>query len=562
MTPELHQRVRRLFDEALERPEADRLPFLEAQCLEDEEVFRLVVRLLRAHDEARFFLQDDARSKKQFGRYIITEELGRGATGVVYAGDDPVIHRKVAIKVIHFDSLLGGTDATSMRERLFREARLAGLLSHPGIATIFDVGECDGRAYIAMERVWGPSLQDVLSSGRPPERAQALDILRQTAAALDYAHGKSIVHRDVKPANILLQDGVTVKVVDFGIAKIMSAETKSRTSFGMGTPSYMSPEQIEAGAVDGRADQFSLAVVAFELLTGTRPFKADTPASLLHSIVYGDRPSAQAQNRTLPSRVDRVFFRALQKRPENRYGSCAEFVAALASALSDAAPPVALHVIAEGRPRAKRYLAGVGSVAMALLLGILLYKSVGSFRERPRPERPVQESGHPATAPRSPKPPGVLGPHELYVKAVEELNARKFSAALALFREAANAGDASSMIKLGEMYTAGEIVKRNDVEAVRWYRRAADAGDPRGMLYLGGMYSLGTGVPQDYRTAARWFQEAADGGNPSAMFDLGWLYEKGQGVSKDLKRAGELYRKAAELGNDQAQRRLARWPRE
>jgi serine/threonine protein kinase len=560
MTPELHQRVRRLFDEALERPEADRLPFLEAQCLGDAEVFRQVVRLLRAHDEARFFLQDDPKSRKQFGRYIITGELGRGAMGVVYEADDPVIHRKVAIKVIHFDSLLDRTDAASVRERLFREARLAGLLSHPGIATIFDVGECDGRAYIAMERVWGPSLHDVLCSGRPLERAQALDILRQTATALDYAHGKSIVHRDVKPANILLQDGVSVKVVDFGIAKIISAGTQSRTSFGMGTPSYMSPEQVEAGVVDGRSDQFSLAVIAFQLLTGTRPFKADSPASLLHTIVYGSRPSAHAQNRALPSRVDGVFFRALRKRPEDRYGSCAEFVAALASAVGAATAAVPGPAKWKGRTGPKRYLAGVGSIAMALLLGILLYRSVGPLREQPRPERPVQESGHPKTGPQSSKPRSALG-HELYVKAAAELNGRRFSAALALFREAANAGDADSMIELGETYAAGVIVNRNDAEATRWYRRAADAGDPRGMLYLGGMYSLGTGVPQDYRVAARWFQAAADAGNPSAMFDLGWLYEKGQGVPKYLRLADELYRKAADLGNDEARRRLAGRPR-
>jgi serine/threonine protein kinase len=562
MTPELHQRVRRLFDEALGRPEADRLPFLEAECAEDTEVFRQVVRLLRAHDEARFFLQDDTKSKKQFGRYIITEELGRGATGVVYAADDPVIHRRVAIKVVHFDSLVGGTDAALLRERLFREARLAGLLSHPGIATIFDVGECDGRAYIAMERVWGASLQDVLSSGSQVGRAEALDMLRQTAVALDYAHEKHVVHRDVKPANILLQEGRTVKVVDFGIAKIMSTEKQSRTSFGIGTPSYMSPEQIEAGVVDGRSDQFSLAVIAFELLTGTRPFKADSPASLLHSIVYGDRPSAQAQNRALPSRVDRVFFRALQKRSENRYGSCAEFVAALASALGDAATTVPGHAARKGRLGLKRYLTGVGSIVAASLLGILLYKQPGIFREQPRIRPPVDKSASDKKSSFSTSGGAAPRPQELYAKAVAELNARRFSAALALFREAANAGDASSMIELGEIYAAGVIVNRNDVEAIRWYRRAADAGDARGMLYLGGMYSLGTGVPQDYRVAARWFQAAADAGNPSAMFNLGWLYEKGQGIPKDLKRADELYRKAADLGNDQAKRRLARWPRE
>jgi hypothetical protein len=436
---------------------------------------------------------------------------------------------------------------------------MAGLLSHPGIVTIFDLGEYEDQTYIAMERIWGPSLQAVLDSGARLTHAQSLDILRQIASALDYAHANRVVHRDVKPANILLQDGKVVKVVDFGIAKIMSAQEQSRTGFAVGTPSYMSPEQIEAGVIDDRSDQFSLAVIAFEMLTGTRPFKGDLPASLLHSIVYGDRPSAYAENNSLPSRVDQVFFRALRRRPEERYASCAEFVAALEASLGDAHSTTSGHGSRKRRIAATRYSVAAGFMVIVLFLGVLFHKSISFLGGQPREQQSTQE---PKDTTRQQQDGTTQGPHQLYDQAIAELNTGKSDQALVLFREAATAGDANSMVELAEIYSAGVIVNRDDTEATRWYRKAAEIGDPRGMLHLGGMYSLGAGVGQDYQVAAHWFKGAADAGNPSAMFDLGWLYEKGQGVPRDLKRATELYRQAAALGNDEARRRLAQGTRQ
>src|ERR1700722_14530481 len=289
MAPELHVQVRKLFDAAMERPETERLAFLQSTCGGQPEVFQSVVRLLEARQGSESFLEDGSPSRR-IGRYLATRELGRGAMGIVYEAFDPLIGRKVAVKVIHLQDFADEGKAQFLRDRLFREARSAGALSHPGIVIVFDVGQEGELAFIAMECVEGVSLSE-LAQGRTIPRADALDILRQTAAALDYAHRNGVVHRDIKPANILLDKGVTVKVADFGIAKITSTEHHTVTGMVMGTPSYMSPEQIEALPSDGRSDQFSLAVVAYELLTGRRPFLSDSLATLAHMIVFAERPS-------------------------------------------------------------------------------------------------------------------------------------------------------------------------------------------------------------------------------------------------------------------------------
>src|SRR5580704_6787538 len=304
MSPEeLHQRVRGIFDKVLDRPEGERRRFLRDICGGDDEVFQAVERLLNAHDEAASFPGRAFPDVRRFGRYVISRELGRGAMGIVYEAADPLIGRSVAVKIIRLQQLEKNDEAEFLRERLFREARSAGSLSHPGIVTIFDVGFDDDVAFIAMERVNGPSLQQMLGSNPRLGYGKALDVLRQTAAALDYAHRHGVIHRDVKPANIMVHEGTTVKITDFGIAKIVSTPDQTRTGVVMGTPSHMSPEQIEAKPLNGRSDQFSLAAVAYQLLTGAVRFQTDSLPSLLHQIVYAVRPSAHAASPTLPTPV-------------------------------------------------------------------------------------------------------------------------------------------------------------------------------------------------------------------------------------------------------------------
>ena len=217
---------------------------------------------------------------EQIGRYRILGELGRGAAGIVYRAQDPAIGRTIAIKTIRLSDITDEAERARLRERLFREAQSAGILSHPNIVTIYDIAEENGLAYIFMEFVDGPPLEkDPQQRGAAGRRTVALSILRQTAIGLDYAHKKGIVHRDIKPANILIHEGTLAKITDFGVAKILSQQM-TQAGVMMGTPNYMSPEQVQGHAVDGRADQFSLAVIAYEILTGEKPFVADQLPSL------------------------------------------------------------------------------------------------------------------------------------------------------------------------------------------------------------------------------------------------------------------------------------------
>lgn len=265
------------------------------------------------------------------GATKFSENWGRGAMGIVYKAQDPAIGRIIAIKSIRLHDLTDEAERERLRERLFREAQSAGILSHPGIVTIYDIAEENGMAYIFMEFVNGPPLEKMLQREQTPDKETLLSIFRQTAAALDYAHRKGIVHRDIKPANIMIHEDGTAKVTDFGVAKIISQQmTLSGTM--MGTPSYMSPEQVQGGSVTGRADQFSLAVVAYEVLTGEKPFVAEFLPSLLFKIVREEPAPPQRLNTTLGIQIETVLRKGLAKNAEDRYESCTDFVNALSAA--------------------------------------------------------------------------------------------------------------------------------------------------------------------------------------------------------------------------------------
>jgi serine/threonine protein kinase len=271
----------------------------------------------------------------RIGRYKIVRELGRGAMGVVYHAIDPNIGRPVAIKTIRLTEVATGDEQKRLRERLFREARSAGMLSHPGIVTIYDVEEQDGLAYIAMEYVDGPTLDQVLSGPEAITPEGMFSILAQTAAALDYAHGKSIVHRDIKPANIMITADGTAKIADFGIAKITTSEQFTMTGSIVGTPHYMSPEQIQGHAVDGRSDQFSLAVIAYEMLTGEKPYTGEHLTTVVYKIVAEEPAAPRRLNPTLTPAIETALRKGLAKRPENRYKNCQEFASGLEAACGE-----------------------------------------------------------------------------------------------------------------------------------------------------------------------------------------------------------------------------------
>jgi serine/threonine protein kinase len=267
---------------------------------------------------------------ERIGRYRIVKEIGRGAMGIVYLATDPTIGRSVAIKTVRLRDVDNAQQREKLRERLFREARSAGVLSHPNIVTIYDMAEEDGVAYIAMEYVDGPTFEDIMASGKSLDSSKMFAILRQTATALDYAHTKGIIHRDIKPANIMLGRDGNVKVTDFGIAKInAAADSYTITGTLVGTPNYMSPEQVQGTEVTGRSDQFSLAVIAYEILTGERPFPGEQLSTVVYKIVAEDPVSPQRLNRTLGPYIEGVLRKGLSKKPGNRYRTCAEFVGSL-----------------------------------------------------------------------------------------------------------------------------------------------------------------------------------------------------------------------------------------
>jgi serine/threonine protein kinase len=271
----------------------------------------------------------------RIGRYKIVRELGRGAMGVVYHAIDPNIGRPVAIKTINLRTGLKPEEQERMRERLFREARSAGILSHPGIVTIYDVEQQDDLAYIAMEYVDGPTLDQLLSGPEalPPDRM--FSIFGQTAVALDYAHGKGIVHRDIKPANIMIAKDGTAKITDFGIAKITASEQFTVTGSIVGTPHYMSPEQVQGQTVDGRSDQFSLAVIAYEVLTGEKPYTGEHLTTVVYKIVAEEPPLPRRINSSLAGPIDATLRKGLAKKPEGRFGTCVEFTEALEKACAE-----------------------------------------------------------------------------------------------------------------------------------------------------------------------------------------------------------------------------------
>ena len=238
--------------------------------------------------------------------------------GVVYKGEDPKIHRTVAIKTIRladFDEDM----VDEMKARFFREAESAGLLTHPNIVTIYDCGEEHDLAYIAMEFLNGTDLVPFAGKEKMLPLREALDIVAKVAEALDYAHAKGIVHRDIKPANIMrITETKEIKVTDFGIARITSS-SKTKTGVVMGTPSYMSPEQVAGKKVDGRSDIFSLGVVLFEMLAGQKPFRGDDMTSVMYKIAHEKHPSIKTVNPKVPAVLDKILDIALEKEPEKRY---------------------------------------------------------------------------------------------------------------------------------------------------------------------------------------------------------------------------------------------------
>ncbi|HTS85674.1 MAG TPA: serine/threonine-protein kinase [Usitatibacter sp.] len=256
------------------------------------------------------------------GRYKIISEIGQGAMGVVYKAVDPIIDRTVAIKTINLN--LSKAELEEYEARFQQEIKAAGRLNHPNIVTIYDVGKTEQVAYMAMEFLEGQELKDLITSGNLPPADQVVDIISQVADGLSFAHQQDIVHRDVKPSNIMVLKNNLAKITDFGIARLPNSAVKTMTGLILGSPRYMSPEQVIGKTIDARSDIFSLGVVLYEALTGVAPFDGDNVNAIMYATVNTTPPPPSAHNRSVPPMLDLIVAKAMAKLLEDRYQSIKE----------------------------------------------------------------------------------------------------------------------------------------------------------------------------------------------------------------------------------------------
>lgn len=263
----------------------------------------------------------------KIGRYEIIEKLGEGAMGVVYKGRDTAINRIVAIKSIKLQEAASTPNENASVDRFCQEARIAGQLTHPNITTIYDVGECEGTHFIVMEYIDGIPLTDVIIEKKSLSFKEKINVVILMARALSYAHQRGVVHRDIKPANIMLLDDLQIKIMDFGIAKLASKDALLKTQPGLilGTPSYMSPEQLSGEELDRQTDIFSIGVLSYELLTGKRPFQGENFAALIKNIVYENpQPLSKFYSR-IPGEAEKIIMKSLEKSKDQRYQTASEY---------------------------------------------------------------------------------------------------------------------------------------------------------------------------------------------------------------------------------------------
>jgi serine/threonine-protein kinase len=347
-------------------------------------------------------------TETQLGRYQILEKLGQGAMGSVFRARDPSLDRLVAIKTLGGALAIPEQQRVEFLERFQREARAAGRLSHPNIVAVHDLGvdEKSGAPYIVMEHVAGVTLATVLQEQPQLPIAQALEIVEQVAEALEEAHRNGIVHRDVKPANVFLDARGRVKVGDFGIARLPDSEL-TETGIGLGTPGYIAPEVLRGGKADARADVFALGVLAYALLTGRRPFSADTRESLAIQVLEHEPPPPSALRAAVPRAASDAVVHALAKSPEARTPGAAAFLRELRQGTTGGVPIGATITTAPATPpsRSRRGL-------FLLIAALLIAAALAGFAFQQLRSRAAAASPAPRPTPRStPRPaPTTLAP--------------------------------------------------------------------------------------------------------------------------------------------------------
>ncbi|WP_067813177.1 protein kinase domain-containing protein, partial [Actinomadura kijaniata] len=447
------------------------------------------------------------------GRYRLEELLGRGGMGEVWRGVDLRLRRQVAVKVLPPYLAHGHEQAVA---RFEREAQVAAALQHRGLTTVFDIGQDEDEhgarlVFLVMELLRGRDLRQVIDGhprGLPVE--QAVDITAQIAAALGRAHEAGVVHRDIKPGNLFLQQDGEVKVCDFGIARLADATRITQTGGVAGTPHYMAPEQIRGEPADRRADLYALGCVLYEMLTGTCWNRhAQQVAAVLHAHLYQEPEPPRARRPGIPEHLDALVMDLLAKDPADRPADAA----ATLRRLDGPGPSPKAAAGEETDEQRWRRLAGQGDSNAMNELGILLKQT--DPRQSERWYRQAADAGN---------------RHAMFNLALL-LEGDDPGEAERWYRRAADAGDSGSMNNLGLL-----LEDDDPVEAERWYRQAAEAGNHRAMNNLGLLLRK-----SDPAEAERWYRQAADAGNSRAMNNLGLLLEK-----RDPVEAERWYRQAAE----------------
>jgi serine/threonine-protein kinase len=515
----------------------------------------------------------------KIGHYQVTGKLGQGGMGVVYKARDAAIGRQVAIKM-----MTGGYQDPELRERFTREARAAGNLQHANIVTIHELGDQDGTPYIVMEFLDGEPLDHVIAARRPMSLAEKLDIIVQVCQALEYAHQHGVVHRDIKPANVMVLKQGGIKLVDFGIARL-GGQKLTRTGTVMGTITYMSPEQINARPVDGRADVFSTGVMLYELASGRLPFEGEDTTQTMIKILSAPVPPI-AGLPDCPPELPKILERALAKDREERYPSAAEMagdlvtirdrVRAAANAPTvvqgGAAPAPAETVVQGYAAAAAAASAGAGTRNLASAAPAPAETMVQGYAAAV-PAAPPQSTppGSPAAAmapaaaqtmPAAAAPAPVPAPQKKRTGSIFIVAGlavvlviggffgyRKFFAGPGATTEPGSAAPAATVEQVsaeeaarrGDAFLNGTGVDKDPAKAAEWYRKAADQGHALAMSRLGTLYQFGLGVPRDPAEAFRLFTRAAEKREPKAILELAHAYRDGSGTEKDNVAAYQWY---------------------
>jgi serine/threonine-protein kinase len=506
------------------------------------------------------------------GQYEIRDLLGEGGIGQVHAAFDTVLQREVAMKSLRPELL---SDA-NFADRFRAEATSLARLNHPNITTLYSLIPDGKNLYMVMELVRGHTLDDILAKRNAPlDVRESLAIIAQAADGLAYAHSMGVIHRDIKPSNLMVAENGVLKIMDFGIARVRGSQRLTRSGSIVGTLAYMAPEQLRGEEGDEACDLYSLAIVLYEMLTGTPPFSANSEYDLMQAQINQKPDRLVSRVPGLDSKVESAIMKALSKKPAQRFQSTRAFSDALgASSLRMDAPKI-LHndtrlietpanpiQIAPPRRsgldwlpnipglppelRAAVYGGGVAALAAFAVIGVLL------FLRSPTPASIAVHPPAPLVTPAVNPQPAKISPAPSPANPAE---AAALAGPLAATVAAANRGDPAAQNQLGVKYAQGEDgLPRDDVKAVEWYRKAANQGLPKAQTNLGDMYFFGRGgLEQSNLDALSWYLKAAQQDWPDAQYRLGFMYEKGIGTGKDVAKAVQLYRSAAEHGYPEAQ---------